>query len=97
MGHISDQNLLKLSKGDMIERLNINNAEDKEICSICAQSKITRQSFKKVSEEKSKRPLELVHSDICGPIIPTSTYDSKNYFLTFLDDYPYTYVCPLYI
>lgn len=30
--------------------------------------------------------LELVHSDICGPINPTSN-GGKRYFITFIDDY----------
>ena len=33
-----------------------------------------------------KRPLELVHSDLCGPIDVTS-FDGKKYLLTFIDDF----------
>ena len=32
------------------------------------------------------RPLQLVHSDLMGPIKPTS-YDGKKYIITFIDDY----------
>ena len=31
-------------------------------------------------------PLEIVHSDICGPM-QTSSIGGCNYFLTFIDDY----------
>lgn len=56
------------------------------MCPICIQSKQTRLSFNRLFRKYSKRPLEIVHSDICGPISP-STFDDKNYFVTFLDDY----------
>lgn len=35
---------------------------------------------------KSTRVLELVHTDICGPITPRS-YNNKSYFISFVDDF----------
>ncbi|GAA0171472.1 transmembrane signal receptor [Lithospermum erythrorhizon] len=35
---------------------------------------------------RANKVLELVHSDICGPITPTSSSGNR-YFLTFIDDY----------
>jgi Integrase core domain len=32
------------------------------------------------------RPLELIHTDICGPIT-TDSFSVKEYFITFIDDY----------
>jgi hypothetical protein len=34
---------------------------------------------------KANKPLELVHTDVCGPIKPMSTGQNR-YFLTFIDD-----------
>ncbi|KMQ87973.1 integrase core domain protein [Lasius niger] len=36
--------------------------------------------------KRAKCPLDIIHSDICGPINP-STWDNKRYYITFLDDY----------
>lgn len=36
--------------------------------------------------KQTKRPLELIHSDVCGPV-ETPTWDNKRYILTMLDDY----------
>jgi len=49
---------------------------------------VKRQNRLKFSETRSraKRPLELIHTDVCGPIDPT-TWNNKKYFITFLDDY----------
>lgn len=55
------------------------------MCEICAKSKITRLPFNQKSTIKAKRPLEIIHSDVCGPIMP-STYNNKNYFVTFMDE-----------
>lgn len=37
-------------------------------------------------KEYIQRPLFVAHSDVCGPITP-STIDEKNYFVNFIDDY----------
>lgn len=42
--------------------------------------------YKPVGEIRSKRKLELVHSDVCGPMQTESIGGSK-YFETFIDDY----------
>ena len=33
----------------------------------------------------NRQILELIHSDVCGKVTPTSTYGA-NYFVTFIDD-----------
>lgn len=58
------------------------------LCEVCVKSKQTRKPFlKTVSEDrKAKRLLEIVSSDVCGPISPT-TRDDKRYFVSFIDHY----------
>lgn len=57
-----------------------------EVCESCVLSKHHRSSFAKEVNWKAKRPLELVHTDVCGPITPMSTGQNR-YFLTFIDDF----------
>ena len=38
------------------------------------------------SDSKTKRILEMIHSNVCGPI-PTSSLNGYLYYLTFVDDY----------
>ncbi len=45
-----------------------------------------RDPFKSLGEIRSKRKLEIVHSDVCGPMSTNSIGGSK-YFVTFTDDY----------
>ena len=37
-------------------------------CEACAQGKMHRILFPKKSEKKTHQPLQLVHSDLCGPM-----------------------------
>jgi len=43
-------------------------------------------SFPKESNSSAKKPLELIHADICRPIKPCSLA-KNNYFLIFIDDF----------
>lgn len=42
--------------------------------------------FKNLQLPRSSRPLELVHSDVCG-FMEEATYDGYRYFVSFIDDY----------
>ncbi|KAE8705324.1 hypothetical protein F3Y22_tig00110429pilonHSYRG00698 [Hibiscus syriacus] len=50
------------------------------------ESQFWRKSFPKESETRAKKPLELIHIDVCRPIKPSSLGNS-NYFLLFIDDF----------
>ena len=52
---------------------------------MCVMGKQHRKPFPKKSSIASQ-PLDLVYSDVCGPISPTSIGGSR-YFLTFTDDF----------
>ncbi|GFX94319.1 retrovirus-related Pol polyprotein from transposon TNT 1-94 [Trichonephila clavipes] len=52
----------------------------------CKLAKSKRVSFKKTGAVRSKRPLELLHMDLCGPM-PTESQGGNKYFLSIIDDY----------
>ena len=55
-------------------------------CEGCVNGKMHRKPFKSVGEIRSKFKLQLVHSDVCGPMQTVSNGGHK-YFVTFIDDY----------
>ena len=55
-------------------------------CEACVYGKMSKNSFPKMSENHAKKPFDLVHSDLCGPMQVTSKGGSK-YMLTFTDDF----------
>lgn len=75
-GHASDAVLKKVA--------DINYVSNGTSCAVCAKAKQCRNSCKDV-RNVAKRPLEVVHSDIIGPLPPS--VDNENYVVTFLDDY----------
>lgn len=66
------------------------------LCEVCLQGKQTRLKFMQEVDEdkKAKRILDIVSSDICGPINP-ATYDGKRYYISFIDHYSHFCVCYL--
>ena len=56
------------------------------ICQTCLVGKQSRDSFPKASTWRASQVLQLIHSDICGPITPMSN-SNKRYLITFIDDY----------
>ncbi|KAA0056495.1 copia protein [Cucumis melo var. makuwa] len=52
----------------------------------CLHGKQSRKSFPQESSSRARRPLELVHTDLCGSIKPSS-FGNNNYFLLFIDDF----------
>src|SRR3954469_13010006 len=53
-------------------------------CEPCLASKATRKSFSKA--HRASTPLDLIHSDICGPLNMRNR-TNKPYFITFIDDF----------
>jgi hypothetical protein len=69
----------------MVTRLpNIQEKPD-GVCKCCAQGKNMKHSFPS-SDSKSKRVLDIVHSDVCG-MMPTTSLSGYVYYVYFIDDY----------
>lgn len=90
LGHISYSSLHKLmsiSEGIKIPNKELVGLEKNfdATCEVCLMAKQMRSPFNSV-RTRAKRPLEIIHTDVCGPIDP-STHDNKKYFVTFIDDY----------
>ena len=85
LGHLNFTSLKMLASKKMVKGMPHIDHPD-EVCESCVLSKHHRSSFAKEVNWKAKRPLELVHTDVCGPITPMSTGQNR-YFLTFIDDF----------
>ena len=65
--------------------LNYDCSKDMKICESCVKGKLHRNPFTS-SERYTRKPLELVHTDVCGKL-EASSLSGGQYFLTFIDDY----------
>ena len=57
-----------------------------QVCEECVVSKQHRNQFSQGRSWRAKKALELVHSEICGLINPSSN-GGKRYIITFIDDF----------
>ena len=78
-GHLSYGNLDILNRKNMVEGLGALDTKNppKETCEGCIMGKHNRSPFPKKSSRVTKKPLELVHSDVCGPISVESIGGSR--------------------
>ena len=58
----------------------------KPTCLVCATAKAKQQFQRTTPSTRAKKPLELIHSDLCGPISPISPSGCR-YYILYIDDY----------
>ncbi|GKU98369.1 hypothetical protein SLEP1_g11381 [Rubroshorea leprosula] len=84
-GHLNFQSLKLLAQGQMVKGLpSIHNPD--QLCEACTLGKHHRMPFAAEHQQRATQPLELVHSDVCGPM-NTMSNGNNRYFLTFIDDF----------
>lgn len=84
-GHLSYKGLNTLIKKKMVRDLPILK-EETDVCSDCMMGKQHRESIPKKAKWRASKKLELIHSDVCGPINPQSNGGNR-YFITFTYDF----------
>jgi transposase InsO family protein len=60
--------------------------ETNKVCEVYSKGKQHRDEMPKKANWRASEKLQLIHSDLCGPITPT-TMSNKRYILTFIDDF----------
>ncbi|GAU10148.1 hypothetical protein TSUD_420080, partial [Trifolium subterraneum] len=70
-GHINFGGLELLSKKEMVRGLPYINHPN-QVCERCLLGKQFKMSFPKESSSRAQKPLELIHTDVWGPIKPRS-------------------------
>lgn len=88
-GHISEKNLEKIMKKNMVtgfEKKCMVEDNSEMYCEPCIEAKQTRKPFVECSEKRASRVLELIHTDVCGPVTPVG-HDGSRYYVSFIDDW----------
>ena len=88
LGHISEKRMKKLHSDGLLTLFDF---ESYETCEACLLGKMTKAPFTGFPE-RALDLLELVHTDVCGPM-STTARGGFQYFITFTDDFSrYGYV-----
>ena len=66
MGHTHFGNLIKINKKQAVREMSKIRKPKTSMCEPCKHGKQTRVEFR-TKEHSTTRPLELVHTDLCGP------------------------------
>ena len=96
LGHLGYDNLAKLT--NMSTGIDLTSADIKttsaDSCDACILGKQHRLPFN-ASTTITSKPLELLHTDLCGPM-PVPSHGGNLYFITLLDDHTgYSLISPL--
>ena len=83
-GHLGENNLRKLIDSDMVLNLYCSTKE-LDFCESCAIGKACSLPFPRHSESRATEVLELLHTDVIGPM-QTPSIGGAKYIVTFTDD-----------
>ena len=85
LGHINSNDMNKMKRG-LVEGMDYSDTfkTSKSNCEICCEGKQSRLPFS--SGTRANETLQIIHSDICGPMESKSIGGSR-YFLLFIDDF----------
>ena len=86
LGHVNFKGIVQMARKNIVKGLKYGGGDQVDTCNHCIHGKLPRLSFpQQRSTERSSELIELVHSDVCGPIEVPSLGGSR-YFITFKDD-----------
>lgn len=90
MGHLNAASVKMLFDRNMVLGLTRPVSGDQEQlqqCKGCLEGKAHRQSIPKAATHRASDPLQVVHTDLCGPLPEPSMGSESRYFITFIDDF----------
>ena len=85
LGHVNFKTIQKMINENLIEGIKLSNSEIIR-CEDCVFGKAHRHPFEESKSPPATKPLQLVHSDLMGPMRVQSKGGAL-YWLTFIDDY----------
>eukprot|EP00171_Calliarthron_tuberculosum_P004153 IDg4153t1 len=85
LAHINFSGISSMVKNNVVRGIQLTTSNSKPCCIGCIMGKSDRTAIPKASNRKTKSLLELVHSDVIGPI-ETESIGGARYVITFIDD-----------
>ena len=83
--HVNFDNLVKIRKHKRLRGIPSLRKPNVSLCKNCQISKMGKTRFKSKNHQ-SEDILEIVHTDLCGPI-RVESYIGEKFFILFVDDY----------
>ena len=83
--HIGDTALDELASDKAVTGVNLKDSEPRTFCDSCAVGKQHRTSPKSLVAIRAERKLQLVYSDVMGPV-SVASMTNKRFMISFTDD-----------
>lgn len=94
-GHRDPAVLERIRTNNLCQELKVQDCGIRQVCEHYLEGKSSRIPFPKFSQNRAERILDLIHTDVCGPMKNT-TPGGCRYLMTLIDDRSrYTVVCLL--
>ena len=93
-GHLNYGYVNKLLSKDLVEGMKYSDTKSTKECQACALGKMHMNAFPNQSMNRATEILQIIHSDVCGPMQVDSMGGSR-YMLTFIDDF--SRYCTVYL
>ena len=85
-GHLNIQDINHLQNSGMVNGLNCDSTKLENKCEGCIFGKMTKIPLPKQATRRATKILEMVHTDLCGPM-QVPSHGGSRYVLTFTDDF----------
>ncbi|KAG8485650.1 hypothetical protein CXB51_018843 [Gossypium anomalum] len=85
LGHANFKSMAQMVSKEMVENFT-KTVQSEDVCEVCQMGKQARLPFPANTTWRASSKLELVHSDVCGPM-RTESLSGNKYFILFIDDY----------
>lgn len=95
LGHLNEKDLKLIDRNELIRGVNLGKSGKMPTCETCIKGKMTQLPYTSIEGPQSSEPLEIIYSDVCGPM-RTETIAGSKYFLTFIDDFS-KYCCVYFL
>lgn len=86
LGHRDPDAIHRAVRDDLATGVSIQKCGVFQTCECCVEGKIARLPFSRKDHRQSAKVLDIIHTDICGPMNTMSPGGSR-YFLTMIDDH----------
>ena len=86
LGHRDPNAIRILEKQNAAVNFHIQPCDVSKVCECCIKAKMSRKAIPKKSESRAAEVLDLIHTDVCGPM-QTVTPSGNKYFMTMIDDH----------
>lgn len=84
LGHRNAKDILDMSNLKLANGIDLKGSYHSSPCSDCAVFKAKQRSFPKSREDRPRQVMDVLHSDLCGPL-PVPSLTGARYFVTYID------------